>query len=161
MQLSGMRVPNLLICVWRTLFGHLSGPLFGTMNHRGAVQKIEQKGKISICFIKTRKPPGGGGFLAIDTNTGRANNSRHKRGGQMEPIQARPVDKTKHEGNRPRMRDECVALFVLLSQRNRISIAEIGDSLQMSPWTVRRWVHCFICLMDIRIERGIVIIERN
>ncbi len=71
------------------------------------------------------------------------------------------MDRTKHEGKRARMRDECIRLFALLSQRDRVSIAEIGDTLQMKPWSVRRWLNSFSRAMDVRIERGVVIVERN
>jgi hypothetical protein len=59
------------------------------------------------------------------------------------------------------MRDQCAGLFALLSKRDRVSIAEIGDTLQMHPWTIRRWLNSFSCIMDLRIERGFVVIEKN
>jgi predicted ArsR family transcriptional regulator len=71
------------------------------------------------------------------------------------------MDNAKQQGNRARMRDQCIRLFTLLSQRDRISIAEIGDILEMPPWTVRRWLNCFSFAMDLRIEKGVVVIEKN
>jgi predicted ArsR family transcriptional regulator len=71
------------------------------------------------------------------------------------------LDKTKSGGTRERMRDQCLALQKLLSSRDRISMREISESLSMHPVTVRRWMDSFSLVMDLRIERGTVIIERR
>ncbi len=54
----------------------------------------------------------------------------------------------------------CVALARLLSSKDRISIAEIAASLGMSTRTARRWIGSFSMVTDLRIEKGVVIIER-
>jgi DeoR/GlpR family transcriptional regulator of sugar metabolism len=69
--------------------------------------------------------------------------------------------KIKQGSQRDRMRDHCVAFNKLLSEHNRISISEIADALGISTRTVRRWLDSFSKIMDLRIENGIVIIERN
>ena len=71
------------------------------------------------------------------------------------------MDKTKPGGHRARMVHQCVAFFGLLSRRDRISKSEIADTLQMHPRTVRRWLDSLSLAMDLRIEKGIVIIARN
>jgi len=70
------------------------------------------------------------------------------------------MNKTNHGSTRDRMRNQCFALRDLLCQRDRISIAEIAAGLEMHPLTVRRWVNAFSRTMDLRIEKGIVVIER-
>jgi DeoR/GlpR family transcriptional regulator of sugar metabolism len=71
------------------------------------------------------------------------------------------MDKGAPGSHRDRLRDQCVAFMKLLSQKDRISISEIADDLKMSRVTVRRWLNSFSRAMDLRIEKGIVIIERN
>lgn len=71
------------------------------------------------------------------------------------------MDETKHASHRDRMICQCIALGRLLSQNDRISKAEICDILKMRPFTLRRWLDCFSLVMDLRIEKGIVIIEEN
>ncbi len=71
------------------------------------------------------------------------------------------MDETKCGRTRARLRDQCFALTKLLSQKDRISISEISETLQMHPTSVRRWLNSFSCAMDLRIENGIVITERN
>ncbi len=71
------------------------------------------------------------------------------------------MDETKHGNTRRRMVVQCVAFRTLLCQKDRISISEIADALQMHPVTVRRWLNAFSLAMDLRIEKGIVVIERN
>lgn len=71
------------------------------------------------------------------------------------------MDETKHGSHRNRMICQCIALARLLSQNDRISKSEICDILKMRPFTLRRWLDSFSLVMDLRIEKGIVIIERN
>ncbi len=75
--------------------------------------------------------------------------------------EAENLDKISYGATRDRLRDQCIALYRLLSSRDRISIREISEVLEMHPITVRRWLDSFTLKMDIRIERGIVIIERG
>ena len=71
------------------------------------------------------------------------------------------MDKADHGSHRDRMRDQCAAIAALLSKHDRISISEIGDTLGMPLHTVRRWLKSFARAMDLRVEMGIVLIERN
>jgi DeoR/GlpR family transcriptional regulator of sugar metabolism len=59
------------------------------------------------------------------------------------------------------MRDNAVALTSLLSQGGRFSISEIATRFEMSSTTVRRWLNSFSKVMDLRVERGIVIVEKS
>ncbi|MGO9018754.1 MAG: hypothetical protein ACLQVJ_10445 [Syntrophobacteraceae bacterium] len=67
---------------------------------------------------------------------------------------------TKYATHRDRLRDECVAVSALLSERDRIPVSEITQTLKMRTFTVRRWLNSFSRAMDLRIEKGVVIIER-
>ena len=71
------------------------------------------------------------------------------------------MDRAKHEGHRARLMHQCVAFFGLLYRTDRIAKSEIAEALQMHPRTVSRWLDSFSCVMDLRLEKGIVIIERN
>jgi len=71
------------------------------------------------------------------------------------------MDKGTPGSHRDRLRDQCIALTKLLSQKDRISISEIAESLKISHVTARRWLNSFSLVMDLRIEKGIAIIERN
>ena len=71
------------------------------------------------------------------------------------------MDKGKYGGHRSRLMHQCVSFFALLSRTDCISKSEIANALQMHPRTVSRWLDSFSCVMDLRIEKGIVIIERN
>ncbi|MFZ0929250.1 MAG: hypothetical protein WAN11_11655 [Syntrophobacteraceae bacterium] len=70
------------------------------------------------------------------------------------------MGKTDNGGHRDEMRDHCAALMVLLSKYDRISIAELVGISGIKPHTVRRWMNSFSKTMDLRIEKGLVIIER-
>jgi DeoR/GlpR family transcriptional regulator of sugar metabolism len=56
------------------------------------------------------------------------------------------------------MYDHCVQIHKLLTERKRISIHEIASQLNTSEATVRRWLTSFSTTMDLRIERGVVVI---
>lgn len=71
------------------------------------------------------------------------------------------MEKAAPASHRDRLRDQCVALVKLFSKKDRISISEIAEGLKMSPVTLRRWLNSFSLIMDLRIEKGVVIIERN
>ena len=71
------------------------------------------------------------------------------------------MDETKRGRTRARLRDQCFALTKLLSQKNRISISEISETLKCIPPVSEGGFVAFSCAMDLRIEKGIVIIERN
>ena len=71
------------------------------------------------------------------------------------------MEKTKHLCHRDRLAGQCCALAGLLSQEDRISKAEIGAKLNMRPRTVARWLNSFSLAVDLRVEKGIVIIQRN
>ncbi len=62
-------------------------------------------------------------------------------------------------GHRGRMRDHAVILQRLLCENKRISLARIALELGASQLTARRWVDSFSCVMPIRLEKGIVIVE--
>lgn len=64
-------------------------------------------------------------------------------------------------GHRGRMRDHAVLLSKLLREHRRISIGRIAEELGTSELTARRWIDAFSCIMPIRLERGIVIIEHK
>ncbi len=64
-------------------------------------------------------------------------------------------------GHRGRMRDHAVILQKLLREHRRISIARIAEELGTSELTARRWVDSFSCVMPIRLDRGIVIVEQK
>ena len=61
----------------------------------------------------------------------------------------------------PDMVHQCVAFFALLSRTDRIAKSEIADTFRMHPRTVSRWLDSFSCVMDLRIQKGVVIIERS
>lgn len=71
------------------------------------------------------------------------------------------MEKSKGAGHRGRMYECCVVINKLLSENDRISISEIADRLGVCTHTVRRWLDAFSMGMDLRIEKGIVIIERH
>jgi len=71
------------------------------------------------------------------------------------------MDKIKPGSHRDRMRDDCAGLMALLSKYDRISMSDIADSIGMKHHTLRRWLNSFSAIMDLRIEKGIVIIERH
>lgn len=71
------------------------------------------------------------------------------------------MEKAKHESHRARLVHQCVAFFALLSRTDRIAKSEIADTFRMHPRTVSRWLDSFSCVMDLRIEKGVVIIERS
>ncbi len=62
-------------------------------------------------------------------------------------------------GHRGRMRDHAVILYKLLKENKRISIARVAEELGTSEITARRWIDSFSCVLPIRLERGVVIIE--
>jgi len=62
-------------------------------------------------------------------------------------------------GHRGRMRDHAVILQRLLKEHKRISLARIAEELGASELTARRWIDSFSCVMPIRLEKGIVIVE--
>jgi predicted DNA-binding transcriptional regulator YafY len=63
-------------------------------------------------------------------------------------------------GHRERMRDHAVLIQKLLQENRRISLARIAEEIGASEITVRRWIDCFSCVMPLRLERGIVIVEK-
>ncbi len=67
----------------------------------------------------------------------------------------------KANGTRERLIFQYIALLSLLRQENLISIKDISQSLKMHPTTVRRWINSMCLVADLRIEKGIVIIERQ
>ncbi len=66
------------------------------------------------------------------------------------------MDKVGHRG---RMRDHAVLVQKLLREHKRISVARIAEELGASEPTARRWIDSFSCVMPIRLERGVVIVE--
>jgi hypothetical protein len=56
---------------------------------------------------------------------------------------------------------DCLSIWGLLSRKGRISIPQIAEELNMPTWTVRRWLTAFTFSMDLRIEKGIVIIGED
>ncbi len=64
-------------------------------------------------------------------------------------------------GHRGRMRDHAVILYKLLTENRRLSIVRIAEELGTSKITARRWVDCFSCVLPLRIERGVVINDRQ
>ncbi|MHC1727881.1 MAG: hypothetical protein AB9866_18075 [Syntrophobacteraceae bacterium] len=64
-------------------------------------------------------------------------------------------------GHRSRMRDHAVLIHKLLSEHRRISLVRIAEELETTVDTARRWVDSFSCIMPIRLERGVVIIDRG
>ena len=64
-------------------------------------------------------------------------------------------------GHRGRMRDHAVILYKLLMEHRRLSIGRIAEELGTSEITARRWIDCFSCVMPLRLERGVVIVEQK
>ncbi len=64
-------------------------------------------------------------------------------------------------GHRERMRDHAVILYKLLKEHRRISLRSVAEELGTSEITARRWIDSFSCVMPIRLERGMVIIEHK
>ncbi len=58
------------------------------------------------------------------------------------------------------MARQCLDLYQILSTEERIDLKEIGARANISVRTARRWMNSFSILMDLRIERGEVIVER-
>ena len=56
------------------------------------------------------------------------------------------------------LRDRCVDCFMLLQGRHRITLDELAEELNVSKDTAQRWVNSFSLRMDLRIERGVVIV---
>ncbi len=69
----------------------------------------------------------------------------------------RPLYKTGHRG---RMRDHAAILYALLKKHRSISLERIAAEMGTSEPTARRWIDSFSCVMPIRLERGIVIMEK-
>ncbi len=64
-------------------------------------------------------------------------------------------------GHRGRMRDHAVILYKLLREYRRISIGRIAEEMEISEPTARRWVNSFSCVFPIRMENGIVIVDKG
>ncbi|MDY0019842.1 MAG: helix-turn-helix domain-containing protein [Anaerolineae bacterium] len=62
-------------------------------------------------------------------------------------------------GHRERMRDHCVQMHQLLSEHKEISLSDVARLLGCSQSTARRWVDAFSGCFDLRVERGIVIVN--
>jgi hypothetical protein len=56
------------------------------------------------------------------------------------------------------MRDDCIAVQGLLLRRKTIRMQDLADELGMNQRTARRWVESFGLVMDIRVDRGVVIV---
>jgi|GEM_PF-437686 len=67
----------------------------------------------------------------------------------------------KGAGHRGRMRDHAVQLYAMLLKRKTVAIAEIMEELGISEDTVRRWIDSFSFIMQIRVENGIVRVDRG
>lgn len=65
----------------------------------------------------------------------------------------------KGAGHRGRMRDHAVQLYAMLLKRKTVTIAEIMEELGVSEDTARRWVDSFSLVIDVRTDRGVVIVE--
>lgn len=63
-------------------------------------------------------------------------------------------------GHRERMRDHAVIVYGLLKDNRRISLDRIAQELGTSKLTARRWVNSFSCVLPIRMEEGVVIVEQ-
>lgn len=63
--------------------------------------------------------------------------------------------------NRGRMIEQCIFLHQILVSHQRIAIKDIVSALRVSRRTVDRWLDSFSLVLPIRIERGIVIVERD
>ena len=63
-------------------------------------------------------------------------------------------------GHRGRMRDHAVMVHRLLSGNRCISLARIAEELGVSEPTARRWVDAFSSVMPLRLERGVVIVDK-
>ncbi len=61
---------------------------------------------------------------------------------------------------RARMVKECLVLYKILSREGRMDLKEIAAWANISVRTARRWMNAFSMVMDLRIERGEVIVER-
>ncbi|MEN6441667.1 MAG: helix-turn-helix domain-containing protein [Syntrophobacter sp.] len=59
------------------------------------------------------------------------------------------------------MRDHAVILYKLLREYRRISIGRIAEEMEISEPTARRWVDSFSCVFPIRMESGIVIVDKK
>ena len=64
-------------------------------------------------------------------------------------------------GHRGRMRDHAIILYKLLKEHKRLSLGRIAEELGTSELTARRWIDSFSCVMPIRLEQGVVIIEER
>ncbi len=64
-------------------------------------------------------------------------------------------------GHRQRMRDHAVIVHKLLRTHRRISIGRVAEELGTSKLTARRWIDSFSCIMPIRLEKGVVIIDQG
>lgn len=64
-------------------------------------------------------------------------------------------------GHRSRMRDHAMIVYKLLREHKRISLARIAAELGTSESTARRWIDSFSCVMPIRMDHGVVIIEER
>lgn len=64
-------------------------------------------------------------------------------------------------GHRGRMRDHAIILYRLLREHRRISIGRIAEEMETSEPTARRWIDSFSCILPIRMENGIVIVDEK
>ena len=59
---------------------------------------------------------------------------------------------------RDSMRDQCSAIFFILMSGKANGIGEIAGALHISARTVRRWLDSFSKVLDLRVEKGVVIL---
>lgn len=69
--------------------------------------------------------------------------------------------RTEKVGHRGRMRDHAIALTRMFQRRNRIPLSDIMKELDVSENTARRWVDSFSATLPIRLENGVVIVEKH
>jgi hypothetical protein len=69
------------------------------------------------------------------------------------------ADRPQRKG-RDSLRDQCVEIYAILSRKtpNRIRISEMANIFGINNRTVRRWVDSFSKVMNVRIEKGFVVI---